>query len=554
MASEKQADLAIFPELSLSGYPPDDLVLKPAFLKDAKTKVSEIVSELPPNMSVVFGYPEASGISPPTTQLEKTTPIAYNSMSLASEGELLFNYRKKFLPNYSVFDEQRLFLKGNGPYLISVISGVNVGFLICEDAWINPGPANVLASNGANLLVIINASPFYVGRLNMRINYFQELAKNLAVPIAYTNLVGAQDELVFDGGSFVIGSDGKLISLASQFQEEALLVDLSVEDIKTSPKTLEPSITKLAISIRSKPKSKLDNPTKTTPVLSDISELYNALVIATRDYVFKNNFNGALIGLSGGIDSSVVACIAAEAIGPENLTGVLMPSIYSSQASISDALELVRNLKINHLIFPINEIHQVFRQEFKKHAFELTGLADENIQSRIRGALLMALSNQTKKIVLTTGNKSESAVGYSTLYGDTAGGFAVIKDVFKTDVYKLAKFINTKNNYNIIPQNIFDKPPSAELKENQIDQDTLPEYELLDKILFNYIEKDLSAAEIVNLGIDREIVKKVIHMVDSSEYKRRQSPIGPRITPRSFGRDRRMPITNYYVIGENQQI
>jgi len=558
-ALDAEADLAIFPELSLTGYPPEDLVLKKGFLLDVKSVLDDLTVKIikPPT---IFGFPELATVTSDksdlieTRSLEKTQPIAYNALALVSNGELLATYHKQHLPNYSVFDEQRLFLKGAQSFLMPVICGITMGIIICEDAWIPNGPLQLLANNGASLSIIINASPFYAGRLKERIEFFSNTAKQLKSAIAYVNTVGGQDELVFDGGSFVINQDGDLVALASQFKEDLLVADISVTDLPNQlPKSEGKNILRPAVSIRSKPKQ-ASKKAKIGQIYQGVQEIYQALVLATKDYVEKNGFKGALIGLSGGIDSSLVTCIAADALGAASVTGILMPSKYSSEASVKDALSLVKNLGINHIVFPISEIHEEFHRNFKKFAYELSGLADENIQSRIRGLILMAISNQTNQLVLTTGNKSELAVGYSTLYGDTAGGFAVIKDIFKTQVYQLAKFKNEHSGYEVIPLNVFSKPPSAELRENQTDQDSLPPYDLLDQILFYYIEKDFAASEISDLGLDKDVISRVLSMVDSSEYKRRQTPLGPRITPRSFGKDRRMPITNFYKVGKSQKI
>ncbi len=539
-AEEVKADLICFPELALTGYPPEDLLLKPQFVEDNLKALENIVENTEDVVSVV-GFVDAED-------------DIYNAAAVIYNGEVKGVYRKMFLPNYGVFDEERYFQAGREPNIF-VINDINVGITICEDIWYADGPALIQSLNGAELIVNLSSSPYHVGKRDFRKRMLSTRASDYCSFVAYVNLVGGQDELVFDGGSMVFDEEGNLIAQARIFEEDFLVVDLNIEavfrkrlhDPRRRKEKLEvEEIPKIFVCNRQKQREKVEPRVEEDLKLEE--EVFRALVLGTRDYVRKNGFEKVLVGLSGGVDSSLVAAIAVEALGSENVIGVLMPSQFTSRESIEDAEALARNLGIRTITIPITGIFEKYLEElkdvFKGRGWDAT---EENIQARIRGNILMALSNKFGYLVLTTGNKSEMSVGYATLYGDMAGGFAVIKDVFKTMVYRIAKHVNERAGREIIPKRVFEKPPSAELRENQKDEDDLPPYEILDPILKAYIEEDRSFHEIVAEGYDEEIVKRVIRMVDRNEYKRRQAPPGVKITPRAFGKDRRLPITNRYV-------
>ncbi len=543
-AKEKGAHIVAFPELAVPGYPPEDLLLKPQFIEENVDALYHLAAQVQ-GITVVVGYVDASD-------------DIYNAAAIIHDGEVKGIYRKIFLPNYGVFDENRYFQQGRETPVF-VINGAVVGINICEDIWYAEGP--VLAQclgGGAEVIINISGSPFHVGKRAFRERMLSVRASDNCAIVAYANLVGGQDELVFDGGSMVFDETGHLLAQAKIFHEDLLVLDLDVEAVFRT-RLHDPRRRKEKLSFPTQvPVIHISGPSpvplapleerETREVLSKEEEITRALIVGTRDYIRKNGFKKVVIGLSGGIDSSLVAAIAVEALGPENVIGVLMPSQYTSQASITDALDLAKNLGIKTYILSIQEIFDNYKEELRKEAFRGLGedVTEENIQARIRGNFLMALSNKFGWIVLTTGNKSEMSCGYATLYGDMAGGFAVIKDVFKTTVYKIAEHVNKRANREIIPKNIFLKPPSAELKPDQTDQDTLPPYDVLDPILEAYVEKDKSFQEIVAMGFDPFLVRRVINMVDRNEYKRRQAPPGIKITPRAFGRDRRLPITNRY--------
>jgi NAD+ synthase (glutamine-hydrolysing) len=539
-AEEVKADLVCFPELILPGYPPEDLLLKPQFIEDNLKALRHVV-ENTGEVAAVVGFIDAED-------------DIYNAAALIYDGEVKGIHRKMFLPNYGVFDEERYFQAGKEPDIF-IINGINVGITICEDIWYADGPALIQSLNGAELIVNISSSPYHVGKRDFRKRMLSTRASDYCTIVAYINLVGGQDELVFDGGSMVFDEDGNLTAQARVFEEDFLVVDLNIEAVfrkrlhdprRRKKKAKVKEIPKIFVS--NSPRSRKEIETRIEKDLDTEEEVLKALVTGVRDYVRKNGFNKVLIGLSGGIDSSLVAAIAVEALGKDNVIGVLMPSQFTSQSSLEDAETLANNLGIRTIKIPITRIFEKYLEELK-NVFEGRGwdATEENIQARIRGNILMALSNKFGYLVLTTGNKSEMSVGYATLYGDMAGGFAVIKDVFKTMVYRIAKHINKRAGMEIIPERIFEKPPSAELRPDQRDQDDLPPYETLDLILKAYIEEDKSFEEIVAEGFDEEIVKRVIKMVDRNEYKRRQAPPGVKITPRAFGKDRRLPITNRYV-------
>ncbi len=458
-------------------------------------------------------------------------------------------YRKHLLPNYAVFDEQRYFTPSTVDGPLFVIAGVKVAITICEDAWSPTGPILTQAAGGAEVVVNVNASPYYAGRLGERETMLATRAADASVPVMYVNLVGGQDELVFDGASMVFDEQGHLVARAPQFVDDLLVVDLDVAPgfrrrlMDPRGHSNAPTLAEVAVSEARVPGDRVA--ARIEPELEPVREVYEALVVGTRDYVRKNGFREVLIGLSGGIDSSIVASIAVDAIGAENVTGVLMPSRFSSGGSVTDSEALAANLGISTLTVPIEAAHQAFL-DMLAVPFGGTepGLAEENLQARVRGTILMTISNKFGALVLTTGNKSEMATGYSTLYGDMAGGFAVIKDVPKMLVYALSRERNERADRPWIPETVIDKPPSAELRPDQKDSDSLPDYSALDPILEGYVERDRSVSELVAEGFDAETVARIARLVDRNEYKRRQAPPGVRVSPKAFGKDRRLPITN----------
>ena len=530
-AEEKEADILIFPELALTGYPPEDLLLRESFV-GKNFAVLEELAEFSSSTSGVVGFVDRN-LDDNHTDKQKRD-IA-NAAAIIQNGDVKGIYHKCYLPNYSVFDEARYFAKGNNPGNVFWYEDVGIGISICEDIWIEDGPSLQQVENGASLIININASPYDQNKTDLRKELVVNQAKKLGVPIIYLNMVGGQDELVFDGGSFVVDGEGEILYQAQQFKEELFYLDLDLE-VKEHPKG---SI----LEIRHKA-SKLDSP-QSVQLLSKNESLYSALKLGLFDYVSKNNFEKVLVGLSGGIDSALTVTIAVDALGSDNVVGVALPSKYNTEESLVDARLLAENLDIEFKVIEIEEIVNIFRNTLKESVNdELGQTTDENIQSRVRGNILMALSNQTGAMVVSTGNKSEMAVGYSTLYGDLAGGFALLKDLYKTEVYNLANFRNSISS--VIPQNTIDKEPSAELRPDQFDKDSLPEYELLDDILRMYIEEDSSSEKIISMGIDENIVYDVLSKVDRNEYKRKQVAPGVKLTEKAFGKDRRMPITNTY--------
>lgn len=531
-AEEKEADILIFPELALTGYPPEDLLLRESFV-GKNFAVLEELAEFSSSTSGVVGFVDRN-LDDNHTDKQKRD-IA-NAAAIIQNGDVKGIYHKCFLPNYSVFDEARYFAKGNNPGNVFWYEDVGIGISICEDIWIEDGPSSQQVENGASLIININASPYDQNKSDLRKELVVNQAKKLGVPIIYLNMVGGQDELVFDGGSFVVDGKGEILYQAQQFEEEIFYIDLDLE-VKEQPKGP-------ILEIRQKG-SKL-NPLQSAQLLSKNESLYSALKLGLFDYVNKNNFEKVLVGLSGGIDSALTATIAVDALGSNNVVGVALPSKYNTEESLVDARLLAENLDIEFKVIEIEEIVNIFRNTLKESVNdELGQITDENIQSRVRGNILMALSNQTGAMVVSTGNKSEMAVGYSTLYGDLAGGFALLKDLYKTEVYNLANFRNSISS--VIPQNTIDKEPSAELRPDQFDKDSLPEYELLDEILRMYIEEDSSSEKIISKGIDENIVYDVLSKVDRNEYKRKQVAPGVKLTEKAFGKDRRMPITNTYI-------
>ncbi len=531
-AEEKEADILIFPELALTGYPPEDLLLRESFV-GKNFAVLEELAEFSSSTSGVVGFVDRN-LDDNHTDKQKRD-IA-NAAAIIQNGDVKGIYHKCFLPNYSVFDEARYFAKGNNPGNVFWYEDVGIGISICEDIWIEDGPSSQQVENGASLIININASPYDQNKSDLRKELVVNQAKKLGVPIIYLNMVGGQDELVFDGGSFVVDGKGEILYQAQQFEEEIFYIDLDLE-VKEQPKGP-------ILEIRQKG-SEL-NPLQSAQLLSKNESLYSALKLGLFDYVSKNNFEKVLVGLSGGIDSALTATIAVDALGSNNVVGVALPSKYNTEESLVDARLLAENLDIEFKVIEIEEIVNIFRNTLKESVNdELGPITDENIQSRVRGNILMALSNQTGAMVVSTGNKSEMAVGYSTLYGDLAGGFALLKDLYKTEVYNLANFRNSISS--VIPQNTIDKEPSAELRPDQFDKDSLPEYELLDEILRMYIEEDSSSEKIISKGIDENIVYDVLSKVDRNEYKRKQVAPGVKLTEKAFGKDRRMPITNTYI-------
>ena len=531
--SSAGVDLVVFPELTITGYPPEDLLLKSAFLKRSFECVEEFASKTTSTVAVI-GFPESAD-------------SLMNSAAVCAGGSIIGIYRKHLLPNYSVFDEQRYFAAAieDGP--LFVVAGIRVGVTICEDAWSETGPILSQAAGGAELIVNLNASPYYAGRVAEREVMLASRAVEAGVPIVYTNLIGGQDELVFDGSSMIVDENGTLIARAAQFSEELLVADLQVPTGADRRDVKRPETTPLAEIVVSSESIGAGSTAKPHihPLLSPTHEVFEALVLGTRDYVRKNGFSEVVIGLSGGIDSSIVAAIAVEALGADRVHGVLMPSRWSSPGSLTDAAALADALGIKTRTIPIEAAHAAFESLLTdSFADHLPDLTEENLQARVRGTLLMALSNKFGWMVLTTGNKSEMATGYSTLYGDMAGGFAVIKDVAKMLVFELCRDLNTRTGREVIPSNVIAKPPSAELRPDQKDEDSLPPYAILDRVIEAYVERDLSLGEIEAEGFDRAVIEQVIRLVDRSEYKRRQSPPGVRVTPKAFGKDRRLPITN----------
>ncbi len=527
------ADLVAFPELAVTGYPPEDLVLRRSFVADNLAALDEIVAATR-GIAAVVGF------------VDVDNDAIYNAAAVISDGRLVRRYHKQYLPNYGVFDEQRYFQRGyESP--VFVIAGVDVGVNICEDIWYPDGPTREQAAAGADLIVNINASPYHRAKGAFRENMISTRASDNAVVICYVNMVGGQDELIFDGHSLVFNERGDLLARGPQFREELIVHNVDIEGMNRRERPASGGGARITVSERPFSDEKPAVAPMIAPLLDPAAEVWGALVLGVRDYVTKTGFEDVVLGLSGGVDSSLVAALAADALGAEHVIGVSMPSRFSSEGSKADAYALAERLGMRMLTIPI-EAPFAATLDTLSDAFADTqfGLAEENLQARIRGNLLMALSNKYGWLVLTTGNKSELATGYSTLYGDMAGGFAVIKDVPKTLVWELARYRNAVAGKEIIPQVVIDKPPSAELRPDQLDTDSLPPYEVLDPILKAYVEDDRSIDEIVGAGFDAALVQRVVRMVDRNEYKRRQAPPGIKITARAFGRDRRLPIANRY--------
>ena len=543
-ARELGVDLVAFPELAITGYPPEDLLLKPDFIQANLNCLQQIV-EGARSITAVVGFVDSAD-------------DIYNAAAIIHDGTLAGVYHKMYLPNYGVFDENRYFQAGTD-YPVFVLRGTVIGVNICEDIWYPAGPSEVQAlAGGAEVIINISASPYHAGKGRSRERMLATRAADNVAIVAFCNLVGGQDELVFDGNSVIFDERGELVARGSQFEEDLVVADLDVgsvfrqrlHDPRRRKEKLAADVgkvTRITLPEVEAPEEKPPLPARKVGRLEPLAEIYQALVLGTRDYVRKNGFRKVVIGLSGGIDSSLTAAIAVDALGRENVVGISMPSRYSSKESREDAQRLAENLGIEFLVIPIDGTFQAYLDMLAEpFAGTEPDVTEENIQARIRGNILMALSNKFGWLVLTTGNKSELSVGYCTLYGDMAGGFAVIKDVPKTLVYQLAEHVNASAGREVIPRRVFEKAPSAELRPDQRDEDDLGPYATLDPILHAYVEEDRSLAEIVAMGFDEATVRRVIRMVDRNEYKRRQAPPGVKITPRAFGKDRRLPITNKY--------
>lgn len=540
-AKEKEVDIVAFPELAITGYPPEDLLFKEEFINENLKALKKI-------------EPYIEGIIAIVGFVDKKEDI-YNAAAILSNKKLLATYHKNRLPNYGVFDEMRYFQRGNEITLLN-IEGYKVGVSICEDIWYPENPINIMAIEGVELVININASPYNIGKIEKRENMVRTRATDNLISIANVNMIGGQDELVFDGSSFAVAPDGKFLAKGKSFEEDFIIFDIELDSIFRKQlkdnrlRNLRASYKREEIVKEIFVDYKIKN--KTTKIkekieldLPEVEQIYKALVLGLRDYIYKNGFEKVVIGLSGGIDSSLTATIAVDALGKENVKGVLMPSQFTSKESIEDAEKLAKNLGIETFTFKIKDIFDkymnILNPVFEGKEWDIT---EENLQARIRGNLLMALSNKFGWIVLATGNKSEMSVGYATLYGDMVGGFAVLKDIYKTKVYELAQYRNSISP--VIPERVLQKPPSAELKPNQKDEDELLPYPILDEIIYLYVEEDLSPEEISKRGFDIESVKRVIRMIDNNEYKRRQAPIGIKITERAYGKDWRMPIVNKF--------
>jgi len=539
-AREAGADIVMFPEMATTGYPPEDLLLKNGFVQRNIECLHEII-------------PATKGIIAAVGFVDQQDDI-YNAAAVISNGELMGIHHKWHLPNYGVFDEERYFRSGKET-MVFEIDGLIFGVEVCEDSWYPDGPHRIQALAGdAQVILVLNASPFHAGKWQFREEMIATRASDNACFFVYGNLVGGQDELVFDGHSMVFGPDGRVICRAPAFEESLTLVELDINEVtheravQTRYRLETEQINGSIQTIKLTPIAHEARP-ELPPCLTEppgrLEEIYKALVLGTRDYVDKNGFKRVELGMSGGIDSALTAVIAADALGTDRVVAVVMPSQYSSEATQSDAVKLAESLGIQHYVIPIQQVYEAYKATLAEAcAGAKEGVAEENLQARARGNILMALSNKFGWLVLTTGNKSEIAVGYSTLYGDMAGGFNVLKDVPKTLVYELSHYRNGLGR--VIPDSIIERAPSAELRPDQKDVDTLPPYDILDPILHAYVEQDRGVAEIVASGFDEETVRRVVRMVDRNEYKRRQAPPGIKITPKAFGKDRRLPITNKY--------
>ncbi|CBK41108.1 NAD(+) synthase (glutamine-hydrolyzing) [Nitrospira defluvii] len=557
-ARRAKADLVAFPELAVTGYPPEDLLFKPRFIEDTQRALKAVAAEAR-GLVVVVGY-VGQGATAVSASEAPSFPLAgrhelYNEAAVLSDRRILATYRKRHLPNYGVFDESRYFHPGSRLPLL-VLNGATIGVNICEDIWFSDGPTRLQASAGAEVIVNINASPFHVGKGRMREQVLATRARENRVIVTYTNTVGGQDELVFDGCSMIVDQAGEIVGRGKAFEQDLIVADLDVAAVgrvrlaqgrrKPLPPRVAALIDRVDVRLPARKSQSVVVP-DLEPPLGRLDEAYRALVLGVQDYVRKNGFKRVVIGLSGGVDSAITAVIAVDALGAENVLGVFMPSPYTSRASREDVADMARRL---HIQVDTLSITATFKSYLRALGRSFKGrrpdTTEENLQARIRGNLLMAYSNKFGHLVLTTGNKSEMSVGYATLYGDMAGGFAVIKDVPKTMVYELSHMRNLVGPVPVIPKRVLERAPTAELRPDQKDEDSLPPYAILDPILKAYVEEDRALEDITAMGFDRETVARVIALVDRSEYKRRQAPLGIKITHRAFGKDRRMPITNGY--------
>ncbi|HNK15312.1 MAG TPA: NAD+ synthase [Nitrospira sp.] len=557
-ARRAKADLVAFPELAITGYPPEDLLFKARFVDDAQRALKALAADAH-GLVVVVGYVGRDGTGDSLSKVATTPAVGrhglYNSAAVLAERRIVANYCKRHLPNYGVFDESRYFHPGTRLPLL-ILNGTTIGINICEDIWFPEGPTRAQAAAGAEVIVNINASPFHVGKSRMREQVLATRARENRVIVTYTNTVGGQDELVFDGCSVIVDQTGEVVARGKAFAQDLLVADLDVAAVGRArqgegrKKPLSPRVAALVDRVEVRVPTRKTSSTVMPPLempLERLDEAYRALVLGVQDYVLKNGFRRVVIGLSGGVDSALTAVIAVDALGADNVLGVFMPSPYTSRTSREDVADLARRLRIQVDTLSITTTFKSYLRVLSKpFAGSRPDTTEENLQARIRGNLLMAYSNKFGHLVLTTGNKSEMSVGYATLYGDMAGGFAVIKDVPKTMVYELSHLRNLVGPEPVIPKRVLERPPTAELRPDQKDEDSLPPYAILDPILKAYVEEDRALEDIVAMGFARETVVRVMAMVDRSEYKRRQAPLGIKITHRAFGKDRRMPITNGY--------
>ena len=546
-ARSRGVDVVAFPELCITGYPPEDLLYKPLFIAEARRSLDRIV-EASQGLTVVVGFPEKG---------DKEREL-YNAAAVIHDGALVDVYRKIFLPNYSVFDEERYFEPGERCPVYRIGDAV-IGVNICEDIWYGFGPTNVQRAAGAEAIININGSPYYRGKRHVRHEMLSKRAAENGLFVCYVNMIGGQDELVFDGDSKVFDAAGGLVTEGAQFDEDFVVVDLDLDSVSTESPTgvsdrdegvdarwARPDTVEVVGGVRRSERTPLEARPEYEP-LDAVAEVHEALVLGTRDYVRKSGFEKVVIGLSGGVDSALTVVVAVDALGPENVLCVTMPSEFSSRGSMDDSADLVRNLGARLETIPISETFDSYKEMLSRvFAGTESGVAEENLQARIRGNILMGISNKFGWLVLSTGNKSEYAMGYTTLYGDMAGGFAVIKDVPKTLVYEVCEYRNRKAGWDLIPRPIIEKPPSAELRPDQLDTDSLPPYDLLDPVLEAYVERDVAPQELVAMGFDEAVVRRAVELVDRSEYKRRQAPPGVKITERAFGKDRRLPIVSRF--------
>jgi NAD+ synthase (glutamine-hydrolysing) len=534
-AAQHGCQVVVFPEMVLCGYPPEDLILKPHFMQAVDAELHQLAKTLPPEIVAIVGVPFFGTHRP------------RNGAAILHGGKVNACYAKHQLPNYGVFDECRIFEPGTRPMVLN-ISGFRIGLQVCEDSWVSDiAHAETLSALGLDAVVNLSASPFHRGKFPERISILQKACATLNAPMLYCNLVGGQDELVFDGGSLVLDKTGNPVASAKRFAEDLLISDIQGPAHAAVAETSSPEIDQVIVSLSKSDANLPSIPPRKEPPLSELEEVYRALCLGLRDYTDKNGFNQVLIAISGGIDSALVAVAAVDALGPDRVSGISLPTRYSSDGTRNDAIELAKNLGIDMPMLPIQNLFEDYLTLLQPlWPGKDVDVTEENLQARIRGTIVMAMSNKFGRLVVATGNKSEMATGYATLYGDMCGGYALIKDVPKTMVFDLCRWINDQAGTDRIPVSLIERPPSAELRDDQKDSDSLPPYDILDAILASYIEQDLGRDEIVADGFDPHTVTRVIRLVDGNEYKRRQSPPGVKITPKAFGRDRRVPITNQF--------